>query len=239
MSVNKTLGNIKLKMASVNNTECKKEENIRAEEELVRLRKAIETSSEVIFLTDRDGIFTFVNPEFVRVYGYNPNELIGKATPRVLKSGELKPEQYKLFWDSLLSKQVVKGELVNKTKDGRLLPVESSANSILDVDGNISGFLAVQRDITDRKKAEEALKQSEENFRNSIDNYPLGISIVAIEGGTTPIYANKKLLEIYGFASREEFSATSPDRRFTPESYSDYLDRMRRVRLGENIPKLY
>ncbi len=139
-------------------------ERMRAESELLKLREAVETSGEVIFMTDRDGLITFVNPEFTRLYGYTAEEVIGKTTPRILKSDSVKPEEYALLWQSILKKQVVKGELVDKTKDGRLLTIESSINPILDDGGNIAGFLAIQRDISERKRAGEALRQSERSL---------------------------------------------------------------------------
>ncbi len=132
-------------------------ERKKMEEELLRLRKAVETSGEVVFITNREGIITFINPEFTRLYGYTAEEVVDKVTPRILKSGKMKPEEHEIFWNTLLNKQVVKGELINKTKDGRFLNVEGSASPILDEQDGIIGFLAIQRDITERKKMEEEL----------------------------------------------------------------------------------
>ncbi|MDG6908320.1 MAG: PAS domain S-box protein, partial [Nitrososphaerota archaeon] len=66
----------------------------------------METSGEAIFLADVDGIIIFINPEFTRLYGFTSEEVIGKATPRILKSGKLPPEAYEEFWKTLLNKQV-------------------------------------------------------------------------------------------------------------------------------------
>ncbi len=132
-------------------------EHKRTEEELIKLKKAVETSGEAIFLTDREGIITYINPEFTRLYGYGAEEIIGKTTPRILKSGTMKPRDYKNFWKTILNKQIVRGEFVNKAKDGRLLPIDGSANPIFDNNGIIIGFLAIQRDISDRKKVEQHL----------------------------------------------------------------------------------
>ncbi|MEK6753686.1 MAG: PAS domain S-box protein [Chloroflexota bacterium] len=134
-------------------------ERKQAEQELIRLREAVNTSGEVIFMTDRDGLITFVNPEFTRLYGYTAEEVIGKATPRILKSGLLGPQDYQMFWQTLLAKQVFKAEVVNKTKDGLLINVEVSANPVLDEHENIMGFLAIEKDITARKRAEEEIKK--------------------------------------------------------------------------------
>ena len=135
--------------------------------ELVMLRKAVEASGEVIFLADCEGIITYVNPEFTRLYGYTAEEVIGISTPRILKSGKLSDRDYEEFWDILLSKNIVRGEFVNKSKDGRLVTIEGSANPILDENENIIGFLAIQRDITRRKQSQKALEEAHA-FQQSI-----------------------------------------------------------------------
>ncbi len=127
------------------------------EESLVKLRKAVDASGDAIFMTDREGIFTFINPEFTQMYGYEPAEVIGKTTPRILKGGKRTPEEYKTFWQTILTKKAVEWEIVNRAKDGRLLSVEASVNPVFDEQGNVTGFLAIQRDITDRKHAEEEI----------------------------------------------------------------------------------
>ena len=153
-------------------------ERKKSEEELIRLRKAVESSGEVIFLTDREGIITYVNPEFTRVYGYSAEEVVGKRTPRVLKSGLMKPEDYALFWAVILSGQTVKGEFANKTKDGRLLNVEGSANPIVDERGGIIGFLSVQRDITKRKATELALQGSLEKLHRTMEGAVQAMALI-------------------------------------------------------------
>jgi PAS domain S-box-containing protein len=130
-----------------------------SDEELFKLRKAVEASGEVIFLTDRTGVITSINPEFKRVYGYTAEEVVNKKTPRILKSGVMEPEFYEKFWENLLNKQIVRGEIINKCKDGRLITIEGSANPILDENGEVIGFLAIQRDITRRKHAEEEIRR--------------------------------------------------------------------------------
>ncbi len=130
-------------------------ERKKAQDELVKLRKAVETSEEVIFITSVDGIITFINPAFTKLYGYQPEEVIGKVTPRILKSGKMEMGEYQHFWSTLLSKQTMKMELINKTKDGRFVTLEISVNPILGENNIILGFLALQRDITERKSLEQ------------------------------------------------------------------------------------
>ena len=139
-------------------------------EALLRLRKAVETSGEVIFMTEPDGMISYVNPEFTRVYGYSAGEVVGRTTPRILKGGTLQSEHYEKFWTRILNRESVRGTFVNKTRDGRLVDIEGSANPILDDRGVIIGFLAIQRDITARRRDEAALQKREEWFRALIEN---------------------------------------------------------------------
>jgi PAS domain S-box-containing protein len=138
------------------------------EEELVKLRKAVDTSGEAIFLTDRNGIIQFINPEFTKLYGFTSNEVVGKVTPRILKSGSLSLEDYKCFWDKILNKEIVKGEILNNTKDGKLVVIERTVSPILDEGKNIIGFLAVQRDISERKHAEAEIQKLNSELENRI-----------------------------------------------------------------------
>src|SRR5207245_11027392 len=107
--------------------------------ELHRLRLAIRASGEIVFMTDAKGMFTYVNPEFVRVYGYDPSEVVRRTTPRLLKSGTTDPEEYAEFWHRLKRNQIVRREFLNRTKQGTLLIIESSANPIVDDSGEVVG----------------------------------------------------------------------------------------------------
>jgi len=142
-------------------------ERKQAEKELIKLNKAVESSSEIIFMTDKDGVITFINNEFTVVYGYRADEVVGKATPRILKSGMMETKDYEAFWQTLMSKQVIKGYLINKTKNGKFIHIESSANAVFDESGDIIGFLAIQRDITKRIKIEEDLANAKKTAEDA------------------------------------------------------------------------
>ena len=136
-------------------------ERKRVREELAKLHRAVEASGEVVFLTDSEGIFTYVNPEFTRLYGFSATEVVGKATPRILKSGKYDQEYYHEFWQTLLAKDAVKGRIVNKTKAGRLVTVEASASPVLDEGGAITAFLAIQSDVTAQSTLEAQLRHAQ------------------------------------------------------------------------------
>jgi len=81
------------------------------------------------------------------------------------------------------------------------------------------------------------LRASEMNFRNSLDNSPLGIRIVTEDGQT--IYANHALLDIYGYSSAAEIDSVPYDKLYTPETFAAHMERLRKGRLGETVPSKY
>ena len=133
-------------------------ERFLAEREIQKFKLGIDRSDNAVFITDLDGTIQYANPAFEKVYGFKPEEAIGK-TPRIFKSGVIPDEQYKHFWDTLLSGGTVTGEIINKTKDGRLIPIAGTNSPILDESGETIGFLAVHQDITERKQSELALQR--------------------------------------------------------------------------------
>jgi PAS domain S-box-containing protein len=132
----------------------------RSEETIQKLHHAVEQTDEVIFMTEPDGVITYVNPAFEKLYRYSREEVIGK-TPRVLKSGGMSQDYYTQLWRDLLAGKSIRAEHINKTKDGKIVIVEASVNSIYDVKGRLTGFIAVQEDISDRKRNEAERKRLE------------------------------------------------------------------------------
>lgn len=168
------------------------------EQELLKFKLCIQGSFEATFITDIHGTIIFANPAFETIYGYKLSETIGK-TPRILKSGVYPPEVYEDYWNTLLSKKVVAGEIVNKTKDGKLISVDGFNTSILDADGNIFGFIGIHRDITERKQSEESLKL----FKTLIDQSNDAIEVVDVETGRFVDVNERGLIDL-GY-SHEEF----------------------------------
>ncbi len=177
-------GNSKYFITSVNNITKRKE----VEESLRKFKMGLENSTDAIFITDINGNIEFINTTFEAIYGYSLSEAIGK-TPRILKSGLLSQLDYEQFWNTLLSKKSISGELINKTKDGRLISVDESTNPILDDNGEIIGFISINRDITERKKTENALHESEEKFRTLVASSSDGISLFDLQGNI--LFANE------------------------------------------------
>ena len=169
--------------------------------ELTRLRQAVQESGEVIFMTDREGLFTFVNARFERLYGYTSAEVVGYSTPRVLKSGAAPREPYAAFWQRLLRGETVEGEFINRRKDGGFLHVHATVSPILDNAHAIVGFLAVQRDISERKQADAALRASEERHRALIEWSP---EAIAVHRGGKLLYVNPTTVKMLGATSAKD-----------------------------------
>ena len=113
----------------------------------------------MILMTSPNGNIEYANEAFLEKYKYNFDEIKGK-TPRVIKSGKYDRSFYKKYWDTLKSGNVMEGEMVNKAKDGEMIYVSFSSNPIIDKDEELTGFIAIQNDITDQKEAEAKLSRS-------------------------------------------------------------------------------
>ncbi len=104
-------------------------------------------------------------------------------------------------------------------------------------DGKIVKLAGTFQNIDKYKRAEEALHRSEENFRRSLEGSPLGVRIVTEDGET--IYANRAILDIYGYDSIEEFKTTSVEKRYTPESHAEFSIRREKRKRGDYVPSEY
>ncbi len=141
-------------------------EQKRTEEFNQKLSKATEQSPVSIIITDANGTIEYVNPKFTEVTGYTRKEAIGQ-NPRFLKSGEHSEAFYKNIWDTILSGKEWKGELHNKRKDGTLYWENALISPIFNDAGEITHFIEVKEDITEKKKILSELIQAKEKAEES------------------------------------------------------------------------
>ncbi len=134
-----------------------------------KLLLAIEQSPSSIFITDLNGSIEYANEAFVQMTGYELSEIMGK-NPRILKSGKTPRTTYEEMWNLLRQGKKWHGELVNKRKNNVFYVVLSSIVPVRETDGTINHYLAVEEDITERKNAEERIKQLA--FYDSLTNLP-------------------------------------------------------------------
>ena len=145
-------------------TEVKK-----AYSEIRKLTSAVEQSPLSIVITNLDGDIEYVNSEFTKVTGYEPEEVFGK-NPRILKSGTHAPNFYKDQWETILSGKVWKGIMLNKSKEGILFWESTSIAPIRDEQNKISHFVAVKENITERKEIEDQLIELSQSVEQSLSS---------------------------------------------------------------------
>jgi PAS domain S-box-containing protein len=133
----------------------------KAEENALKLSKAVVQSPVSIVITDNKSNIEFVNPMFTRVTGYTAEEVIGKKLS-ILKSGYHSNEFYKNLWDTLLSGKDFIGEMYNKKKNGEFFWENAFISPILNESGDITHFIAVKEDITEKKKHLEEITAAKE-----------------------------------------------------------------------------
>lgn len=137
-----------------------------AGEKLKLLSRAIEQNPVTIIITDTKGNIEYVNPAFSVKSGYSATEVIGR-NPRILKSGHHPTEFYKEMWMTILSGKEWIGEFRNKKKDGEFYWEEAVISPITNEKGEITHFLAVKEDITEKKKMLEDLVAAKEKAEES------------------------------------------------------------------------
>ena len=115
---------------------------------------ALTSAANAIVITDRNGRIAWLNPAFTRLTGYTPEEALGQ-TPRLLNSGKQDRAFHQRLWETILAGQVWQSELVNRRKDGTLYTEEQTITPVRDERGEISHFIAIHQDLTERKRAEK------------------------------------------------------------------------------------
>jgi len=123
------------------------------------LIQALSQSDDIVFITDVNGAINYANKALLCIYGYEEYEVLGK-TPRLFRSGEHRADFYKDLWTTLLRGENYHKVIINKTKSGDLIYVDTKITPVEDEKrGKIAYFVVNARDISSRIKSEEKLKQ--------------------------------------------------------------------------------
>jgi diguanylate cyclase (GGDEF)-like protein/PAS domain S-box-containing protein len=174
-------------------------ERKRAEEQLRLRENAIENSLNAVAMSDIEGRITYVNKACLRLLGgESKEELLGRNYWDFLQPGPA--VDIREIAKSVLETGTWAGEVVGKGKDGRLVNVQVSSSVVRDDQGNpihtISSFI----DVTDRKKAEEALRESEQQYSALVGN--LSDAVFLFKNGVI-VWCNDRVEQIYGYAKAE------------------------------------
>ena len=144
------------------------------EQELHLFRKAVENVRQGVLITDRSGEIIHVNPAFETETGYTAAEVKGR-TPRVLKSGKHDEAFYSILWETILSGESWESDLINQRKSGELHWVHESISPITDDDGEITHFVAIKQDVSDRRLREQQLSVLNRLLRHNLRN---GLNVI-------------------------------------------------------------
>lgn len=168
----------------------------RTEEELVRLKMAVEEAGHAVCITDPAGRIRYANRAFEQITGYSPHEAIGR-TFRILKSGKHDEAFYQHMWSTILAGRRWSDDVVNRRKNGRLYVAHQSITPIRDSHGRTQWFMAIQTDISQRRAVEAALSESERQYRLLAEHATDMISRHSPEG--TYLFASPASIHILGY----------------------------------------
>jgi PAS domain S-box-containing protein len=141
----------------------------RFEQDLALFKEQAEESDKAIFVTDRNGTIQYANPAFERITGYSVTEVIGR-NPRILKSEQQDDEFYAELWERITAGETWEADLTNRTKRGELFEVRQKIIPVTDEHGEITQFVAIEQDITDRMLTNQTLEVLNRVLRHNLRN---------------------------------------------------------------------
>ncbi len=194
---------IRLRMAEEVNQVLRDEilQHRRTQEELKRSRKylriLVDSSIDMIMAADPEGRITEFNPAASMRFGWEPEEIMGTSTRKLYAD----PEQYMAIQRELEEHGVYTGEVENRTRDGEVFTSFLAASRLFDEEGHLLGAMGVSRDITRVKRDQEALRASEEKYRDLFENATDLIHSVDHQGRFQ--YVNNAWKQVLGYTEQD------------------------------------
>ena len=211
------------------------EEALRRSEE--KYRSIFNDSVLGIFQTTPDGRFLTVNQAFAEIHGFDTAQEMIAMTADIATQFYINPDERVRFKKSTETDDVTKQFETNMyRKDRTTIWVRMNARAIRDGDGNVLYYEGTLEDITDRRKAEDALRESEERYRVAIENSNDGVAILR---GERHVYVNQRFVEMFGYESTGEILGTTNSIIVHPDDREMVRDTLLRRQRGEPAPKRY
>ncbi len=180
------------------------EETLKEREE--NFRMLIENSLDISVIMNADQTIRYVSPSVERTLGYKPEELIGKNALEFLSPNDVENITRNYYTLAANPGQSVSIEVHFRHKDGSWRVLEGIANNLVD-DPTVSGIVVNARDISERKRAEEALRQREEHFRVMIENSLDDVAILDRDGAI--LYQSPSIERVLGYGPEEHIGSNS------------------------------
>ena len=207
-------------------------ERQRAEEMHLQYAAIVESSNDAIISTTFDGVIFSWNPAAERLYGFTEQEANGRSISITLPPDK-EEESTQILEQIKQGERVDNFETTRMRKDGLLIYVSVTTSPIQDVAGKIIGASTISRDITERKQAETALRDSEENYRKLVELSPDGI-LIECEGKY--VYLNSAAVEIFGARTQGQIIGKAPQDVVHPDFHEALREHLQELHSGREAP---
>jgi len=217
------------------------EESLREKEE--RFRSLVEAISDLVWETDAAGRLTFISPNVQNLLGYTPEEVLGKTFIELLAPAEAERVEELLGPILEARKPYVYVGKTSLHKCGKRVVLESSGVPILDSRGKFLGYRGIDRNITERHRATEALYREKEKYRTLVEESPLGVAIIGENGAYK--YINPKFIQIFGYTladiptGRDWFDRAYPDADYRQQVIADWFRDLTDSQAGGARPRTF
>jgi PAS domain S-box-containing protein len=217
------------------------EEALRQSEE--KYRNILQSIEEGYYEVDLAGNFSFFNDSICRIFGYPKSELMGRHLREFTdaETGKAGYEAFNRVYKTGFPFRDFSWEIIRK--DGTRRYVEASASLMKDAKGQKIGFQGVIRDVTERKRAEVALRKSEEQFRKLVEESPLGVVLIRPDGRYD--YVNPSFVDMFGYDLDEVssgwqwFQRAFPDPEIREEIIETWKSDLEEIGVGRSTPRTF
>ncbi|MGA7979673.1 MAG: PAS domain S-box protein [Chromatiaceae bacterium] len=192
-----------------------------------RYRALVETTLDWVWEVDADCRYTYVSPKSAELLGYAPSEMLGRRPVDFMEADEAARVGALFARIAEQRRPFAMLENVNLHRDGHPVVLESSGVPVFGANGELAGFRGSDRDITPRKEAEKALRESESRYRELADNSQDWVWAIDIQG--RHIYSNNACAEALGY-SLDEFLLADPANLVHPDDLALYRSTLRHAR---------
>ena len=175
-------------------------ERRRADEAQARLAAIVESSQDAIVSKTLDSVIRTWNAGAERLFGYTAEEAVGQSITLIIPPERL-DEEREILSRLARGERIEHYETIRRAKDGRRLHISLTISPLRDAEGRIVGASKVARDVTERKRAQEALQASEQRFRTLAAHAPVGIFLAGREGNC--LFVNECWCELAGLSPDE------------------------------------
>jgi diguanylate cyclase (GGDEF)-like protein/PAS domain S-box-containing protein len=194
---------------------------------------ALHATANSIVITDLSGAIVWTNPAFSALSGYSAEEVLGK-NPRLLSSGKQDKSFYSEMWAAIIAGATWRGEIINRSKNGSLNPEEMTITPVLSKSGEITHFVAVKQDITERKRAERALHQSEAELKEA--QRVAGLGSWTFDRKTGQVTWSDELYHVFRLdPSLPALPYLEQEKIFTPQSWTRLTTEVNKA-MGSGMP---